>query len=47
LAKEISASRLWRKRIYFANCIETELRPLIPEARKIVNTLARKMAVRY
>ena len=47
LAKEIAGSRLWRKRTYFAHCIETELRPLVPEVEEMVETLARKMAVRY
>ena len=47
LAKEIAGSRLWRKRTYFAHCIETELKPLMPEVQEIVETLARKMTVRY
>lgn len=47
LAKQIAGSRVWRKKTYFAHCIETELKPLLPEARKIVNALANKMAVRY
>ena len=47
LAKEIAGSRLWRKRTYFAHCIETELRPLVPEVEEIVNSLVEKMAVRY
>ena len=47
LAREIAGSRLWRKRTYFANCIETELKPLVPEVEEMVETLARKMAVRY
>ena len=47
LAKEIAGSRLWRKRTYFAHCIETELKPLVPEVEEMVETLARKMAVRY
>jgi len=47
LAKQIANSRLWRKRRYFANCIETELRPLVPEVKKMVNSLVEKMAVRY
>ena len=47
LAKQIAGSRLWRKRRYFANRIETELKPLVPEVKQIVNYLARKMAVRY
>jgi len=47
LAKEIAGSRVWRKRTYFANCIETELKPLVPKVEEIVETLARKMAVRY
>jgi len=47
LAKEIAGSRLWRKRTYFAHCIETELRPLVPEVKEIVDNLVEKMAVRY
>jgi len=47
LAKEIAGSRLWRKRTYFAHCIETELKPLMPEVEEMVETLANKMAVRY
>ena len=47
LAKEIAGSRLWRKRTYFAHCIETEIKPLLPEVKEMVETLARKMAVRY
>jgi len=47
LAKQIANSRLWRKRTYFAHCIETELRPLVPEVEKMVNSLVEKMAVRY
>ena len=47
LAKQIANSRLWRKRTYFASCIETELKPLMPEVEEMVETLARKMAVRY
>ena len=46
LAKQIAGSRLWRKRTYFANCVEIELKPLVPEVRQIVNYLANKMAVR-
>ena len=47
LAKEIAGSRLWRKRTYFAHCIETELKPLVPEVEEIVEAIANKMAVRY
>ena len=47
LAKEIAGSRLWRKRTYFAHCIETELKPLMPEVEEIVEAIANKMAVRY
>ena len=47
LAKEIASNRLWRKRTYFANCIETELKPLMPEVEEIVEAIANKMAVRY
>ena len=47
LAKEIAGSRLWRKRTYFASCIETELKPLMPEVEEIVEAIANKMAVRY
>jgi len=47
LAKQIANSRLWRKRTYFAHCIETELRPLVPEVEEIVNSLVEKMAVKY
>ena len=47
LAKEIAGSRLWRKRTYFAHCIETELKPLVPEVEEIVNSLVEKMAVKY
>ena len=47
LAKQIAGSRLWRKRTYFANCIETELKPLMPEVEEIVEAIANKMAVRY
>ena len=47
LAKEIAGSRLWRKRTYFAHCIETELKPLVPEVEEMVNSLVEKMAVKY
>ena len=47
LAKQIANSRLWRKRTYFAHCIETELKPLVPEVEEIVEAIANKMAVRY
>jgi len=47
LAKQIANSRLWRKRTYFASCIETELKPLMPEVEEIVEAIANKMAVRY
>ena len=47
LAKEIAGSRLWRKRTYFAHCIETELKPLVPEVEEMVNSLVGKMAVKY
>ena len=47
LAKQIAGSRLWRKRTYFAHCIETELKPLVPEVEEIVEAIANKMAVRY
>ena len=47
LAKQIAGSRLWRKRTYFASCIETELKPLMPEVEEIVEAIANKMAVRY
>jgi len=47
LAKEIAGSRLWRKRTYFASCIETELKPLMPEVEEMVEAIANKMAVRY
>ena len=47
LAKQIAGSRLWRKRTYFAHCIETELKPLMPEVEEIVEAIANKMAVRY
>jgi len=47
LAKQIANSRLWRKRTYFAHCIETELKPLVPEVEEMVNSLVEKMAVKY
>jgi len=47
LAKQIANIRLWRKRTYFAHCIETELRPLAPEVKEMVDNLVEKMAVRY